>query len=260
MWTCTANLRTEELTYHRPSLAGKESSCIVGDPNLIPGSGRFPGERIGYPVQYSWASLVTPTCNAEKPGFNPWVGKVPWRRAWQPPPVFLPGEYPWTEDPGGLLYMELQRVGHDWETKHSRDHSWLYFPWQNTEVLYGEKSEVAQSCPTLCDPMDCSLPGSSIHGIFQARILQWVAISFSRRSSQPRNWTQVFCIAGRSDQRSPRILDWIAYPFSRESSWHSVGLPHCRQMLYHLSQDGGIIQLSNSYVLIFTKTCDLKIM
>ena len=58
MWTHTANLRTEELTYHRPSSAGKESSCIVGDPNLIPGSGRFPGERIGYPVQYSWASLT----------------------------------------------------------------------------------------------------------------------------------------------------------------------------------------------------------
>ena len=43
---------------------------------------------------------------------------------------------------------------------------------------------VTQSCLTLCDPMDCSLPGSSVHGIFQARILEWVAISFSRRSSQ----------------------------------------------------------------------------
>ena len=47
------------------------------------------------------------------------------------------------------------------------------------------KKEVAQSCLTLCDPMDCSLPGFSIHGIFQARILEWVAISFSRRSSNP---------------------------------------------------------------------------
>ena len=41
-------------------------------------------------------------------------------------------------------------------------------------------SEVAHSCPTLCDPMDCSLPGSSLHGIFQARLLEWVAISFSK--------------------------------------------------------------------------------
>ena len=48
-------------------------------------------------------------------------------------------------------------------------------------------TEVAQSCLTLCDPMDCSLPRSSIHGIFQARVLEWVVISFSRRSSQPRD-------------------------------------------------------------------------
>ena len=43
------------------------------------------------------------------------------------------------------------------------------------------ESEVAQSCPTLSDPMDCSLPGSSIHGIFQARVLEWGAIAFSER-------------------------------------------------------------------------------
>ena len=52
-------------------------------------------------------------------------------------------------------------------------------------------SEVSQLCPTLCNPMDCSLPGSSFHGIFQARILEWVAISFSRGYSQPRDWTWV---------------------------------------------------------------------
>ena len=57
--------------------------------------------------------------------------------------------------------------------------------------------EVAQSCPTLCDPVDCSLQGSSIHGILQARILEWVAISFSSGPSQPRDQTQVSCIAGR---------------------------------------------------------------
>ena len=51
----------------------------------------------------------------------------------------------------------------------------------------GKESEVSQSCLTLCDPMDCSLPGSSVHGIFQAIVLEWIAISFSRGSSQPRN-------------------------------------------------------------------------
>ena len=56
---------------------------------------------------------------------------------------------------------------------------------------------VTQSCPTLWGPMDCSPPGSSVHGILQPRILEWVAISFSRGSSQPKDWTRVSCIAGR---------------------------------------------------------------
>ena len=56
---------------------------------------------------------------------------------------------------------------------------------------------VAQSCPTLCNPMDCSPPGSSVHEIIQARVLEWVAIPFSRGSSQTRHQTLVFCIAER---------------------------------------------------------------
>ena len=59
------------------------------------------------------------------------------------------------------------------------------------------ESEVAQLYPTLCDPTDCSLPGSSVHGIFQARILEWVAVSFSRGSTQPKDWTRVSRIGGR---------------------------------------------------------------
>ena len=60
-----------------------------------------------------------------------------------------------------------------------------------------EKVLVAQSCLTLCDPMYWSLPASSVHGILQARILEWVAISLSRGSSWPRDWTWVSHIAGR---------------------------------------------------------------
>jgi len=62
---------------------------------------------------------------------------------------------------------------------------------------YKVKSEVTQLCLTLCNPMDCNLPGSPAHGIIQAWILEWVAILFSRGSSWPRDWTQVSCIAGR---------------------------------------------------------------
>ena len=79
------------------SSAGKESACKAGDPSLIPGSVRSPAEGIGYPLQYSWASLaaqmVKNLLQCGRPGFDPWVGKIPWRRTWQPTPVFCL-EYP----------------------------------------------------------------------------------------------------------------------------------------------------------------------
>ena len=68
---------------------------------------------------------------------------------------------------------------------------------QATAYSKESESEVAQSCPILCDPMDCTPPGSSIHGIFQARVLERAAISFSRGSSQPRDRTRVSFIADR---------------------------------------------------------------
>ena len=63
---------------------------------MIPGSGRSAGEGIGYPLQYSWASLMAQTVKnlltmPETPGSSPWVGKIPWIRKWQPTLVFLPG-------------------------------------------------------------------------------------------------------------------------------------------------------------------------
>ena len=67
---------------------------------------------------------------------------------------------------------------------------------EKVKVKEGE-GEVAQSCPTLCDPVDCNLRGFSVHGILQARILEWIAISFSRGSFQPRDQTRVSRIGGR---------------------------------------------------------------
>ena len=63
--------------------------------------------------------------------------------------------------------------------------------------LKQRERELAQSCPTLCNPMDCCPPGSLVHGIFQAWILEWVAIPFFRGSSRPRDQTPVSCTAGR---------------------------------------------------------------
>ena len=67
-------------------------------------------------------------------------------------------------------------------------------------------AQLLQSYPTFCNPMDCSPPGSSVRGILQARILEWIAIPSSRGSSRPRNWTQVSCI--------PCIGKWVLHPLS----------------------------------------------
>ena len=73
-------------------------------------------------------------------------------------------------------------------------------------------SEVAQSCPTLCDPVDCSLPCSSVLGIFQARVLEWVSISFSRRSSRPRDQTRVSHVVGRRFTVCTTYLMYCLFP------------------------------------------------
>ena len=78
------------------------------------------------------------------------------------------------------------------------------------------ESEVAQSCPTLCDPIDCSLPGSSVHGIFQAIVLEWIAISFSRGSSQPRAWTRVsHMVDRRFTVSATREVRCFSFPLSQ---------------------------------------------
>ena len=85
----------------------------------------------------------------------------------------LAWKIPWTEEPGRLQSVGSQRVEHDWVTS----------------LTLCAKS--LQSCLTFCDPMDCSPPGSSVHGILQARILEWVAVPSSGEFSWPRDWTLV---------------------------------------------------------------------
>ena len=103
-------------------------------------------------------------------------GKIPWSRKWQSTPVFLPGKShgqrslmgysPWDYEQSDIISQLSTHIGiivRDRAHTHTHTHT-----------------EVAQSCPTLCDPMDCSPPGSLVHGIFQAWILEWVAVSFSK--------------------------------------------------------------------------------
>ena len=94
----------------------------TGKPSVLQSMG---SQRVGHDwvTELNWsfhmAQMVKNRLQCRRFGFNPWVGKIPWRRSWQPAPVFLPGESPWMEEPGGLQSMESQRGGHDWATKHS---------------------------------------------------------------------------------------------------------------------------------------------
>ena len=117
----------------------------------------------------------------------------------------------------------------------------ILYHWVTTEVPTADKKRyililcvlVTQLCPTLCDPMNYSPLGSSVHEILQARILEWVTISFSRGSSRPKDWMQVSCNAGRfftiwanrGAQKNKNlsmsvtgILEWVAMPSLRGSS------------------------------------------
>ena len=77
-----------------------------------------------------------------------------------------------------LLFLWQMKAALTWQIRT------FYFINQNAAAVAAES---LQLCPTLCDPMDCSPPGSSVHEILQARILEWVAIPFCRGSSQPRD-------------------------------------------------------------------------
>ena len=167
----------------------------------------------GVPLFLGGTSGKAPACKCrrcKRHRFDPWVGKIPWRRAWQPTPMFLPGEShgqrnlmgysPWgckESDRTKVIIFRTEAIKHT----HIRtllslfvNYDWLL---DFTKCFFCNcwydhvKVKVAQSCPTLCDPMDYT-----VQGILQARILEWVVLLFSRGSSQARDQTQVSRIAG----------------------------------------------------------------
>ena len=86
----------------------KESACNVGDPGTIPGLGRSAAEGTGYPLQYSWASLLAQLVKNPPAMRETWVEKIPWRRERLPTPVFWPGEFRGLYSPWGR--KELDRI------------------------------------------------------------------------------------------------------------------------------------------------------
>ena len=107
----------------------------------------------------------------------------------------------------------------------------------NNEVKWSEVL-VAQLYPTLCNPMDCYLLGPSVHGILQARILEWVAILSSRGSSQPMGWTQDSCIAGRFSN-----LDLLPYRQIHNILWIFPGMLFNESILNYKSRAFLMVQL-----------------
>ena len=102
---------------------------------------------------------------------------------------------------------------------------------------------VAQLCLTLCNPMDCSPPGFSVYGIVQARILEWIAIPFSRGTSQPRDRTLVSCIVGRffTVWATGKSTYLYTHTFYIDGNMHLI-----------------LVCLLSSYSVIYTRGCSLS--
>ena len=175
------------------------------------------------------AQMVRVCLQCRRGRFDPCIGKIPWRREWQPSPVFLPEESPGQRSLSG--YSPWGRLGGPLKINFSdedpgREPSCLkafevsIFITALTELAYTIRMTMirapyllsyalcmyylkphsnsrcvhAWSWPILGDPMDYSPPGSSVYGVLQARVLEWIAISFSRGSSRPRVQICVSCI------------------------------------------------------------------
>ena len=149
----------------------------------VPNAGKDWGQKEKRASEEGWLHHITDAMNMN-------LGKL-WemvrdRQAWHAAVHGVTGDWTtrttWAFQPGFIYFTRNNRsLGNFWWTVYQSE----------------RKKEVAQSYPTLWDSMDCSLPGSYLHGILQAGILEWIASSFSRGSSQPRDRTQVSCNAGR---------------------------------------------------------------
>ena len=166
--------------------------------------------------------------------FNPWVGKIPWKRKWQPTLVFLPGEFQGQRSLEGYgpfghkeldtnewamlssmfrercrlrkyqrlpqLYLSLIKVWSGTHFDNNNKESVTVTLWLRKNLISMCCVKSLQSHLTLCDSMDCSSPGSSVHGILQARVLEWFEMPFSRGSSQPTDGTHISyisCVGGQ---------------------------------------------------------------
>ena len=178
------------------------SAGLVKDVGLIPGSGRSPGGGHGNPLQASCLENIF-SLWTEEPGDlhgARGVHGVAKIRTWL---KWLSREHWWPDT----------RLGRKWVLMEC---DWL----RNEEIcLHLLALILSMEDVWLCDPMDCSSPGSSVHGVSQARILEWVAISFSRGSSWPRDQTRISCVSCTDRWILYQLSHWLE-GYGRWNSGH----------------------------------------
>ena len=175
------------------SSVGKESTCNAGDPSLILGLGRSPGEGIGYPLQYSWASLVVQLVKNPPAMQETWV----WSLGWEDPLENGKRQHSFFKSCLQQKANKQPQGAHMWKSWPVCDPSPWNSPGQNTGVgshsLLQGIFQMQGSNPGL---LHCRQLLHQLSHQGSSRILEWVAYSFSRGSSQPRNQTRVSCIVG----------------------------------------------------------------
>ena len=117
---------------------------------------------------------------------------------------------------------------------------WIWNYFQRTVFSWPISESKSHLDVSLWKSVDCTLPGSSVHGILQARILEWVTVPFSRGSSQPRDWTQVSHIAGRfftmwATREAQKHLTKEKNHFVTPKWWQKRLKHRCQQMHYHIT-------------------------
>ena len=204
---------------HRPCWAGlwKMSLVKLKTHDCQEGRGRGRG--------FAWARKSKglprwPYGRGKRPGFDPWVGKIPWRKEWQSTPVFWPGQFhgqrslagcsPWGHKESDMTEQkkvqkpqrEGKRVWRDWRDEVCQGSSKGDFKKQNKKEDMRWDAEKLRCCSMRSESesdsvVSHSLRPHSVHGILQARIVEWVSFPFSRGTSQPREWAQISHTAGR---------------------------------------------------------------
>ena len=236
--------------HSRNKILNPPAGLTAGNPSSIPGLGRSPGGGHGNPLQSSclenpvdrgvWRATVRG--GHERVGRNLATKQQPQSHhllSVSTTTTITPGPYPYPSYMLGKGASGMQFLNSDSATG-EEDLGLDHF-------LACMHAKSFQSCSTLCDPMDCSSPGSCVHGILQARIPEWVVISFSRGSSQPRDRTWVSCVerqvlshrATRETPQNHHVVLRVKHPASTMAHH-----PHHTAQMRMRSRVGGQTELT----------------